>query len=228
MRTICQVHTSAEDRQKTTQWLPEKHHGWVNGERLFKINCSGCHDVEGKVKTGPALNTIWQTEERMVSGETVKVDENYIRESILVPNAKIVEGFGPVSKMNSFAGKLSDQEIHYLIEYIHYLQDPTAFPSRDEPVTTEENQAEDKAVEEDSDKADSDADAASETTDGATDDPSTETDETDETANHDKADSDESDPADDEENRQADPSPDAENESPGAPADDDGNRPPAD
>ena len=172
MRTLCQVHLTAEDREKTTQWLPEKHHGWVNGERLFKINCSGCHDVEGKVKTGPALNTIWKTDERLTTGGTVLVDENYIRESILVPAAKIVEGFGPVSKMNSFEGKLTDQEIHYLIEYIHYLQDPSAFPSRDEPVTAEKETddasaqpaagpATDETVDETKDEAEKDTPAQS-------------------------------------------------------------------
>ena len=46
------------------------------------------------------------------------VDENYVRESILEPNAKIVEGDGPVSKMNSFQGKLNDKEIGYMIDYI--------------------------------------------------------------------------------------------------------------
>lgn len=137
MRTICEVHISESDRKLNTQWEPEKHHGWVNGERLFQINCSGCHSVTGEVKTGPALNTIWGTDERLQGGGSVLVDENYIRESILDPNRKIVEGFGPVSKMNSFAGKLSDDEIHYLIEYIHYLKEPEKFPARDEPVAAE-------------------------------------------------------------------------------------------
>ena len=144
MRTICQVHTTEEDRKNTTKWENEKHVGWVNGERLFSINCSGCHSIDGGVKTGPALNTIWGEKERLIGGEEIMVDENYVRESILEPNAKIVEGYGPVSKMNSFQGKLNDKEIGYMIDYIRYLKEPDKFPGRDaqaEPTTATAEEA---------------------------------------------------------------------------------------
>ena len=134
MRTICQVHKDEADRKNTTKWENEKHPGWVNGERLFQINCSGCHSIEGGLKTGPALNTIWGTDERLSDGKTVKVDENYVRESILEPSKTLVESYGTtgtVSKMPSFQGKLNDQEIGYLIDYIRYLKDPEKFPDRD-------------------------------------------------------------------------------------------------
>lgn len=122
MRTICEVHVDDKDRKENTQWITEDHLPWENGERLYKINCSGCHKVDGQAATGPALNTIWDTDERLMDGSTVKVDENYIRESILMPDAKIVENYGPVSKMNSFTGKLTDKDIDYLIAYMKYLK----------------------------------------------------------------------------------------------------------
>ena len=86
------------------------------------------------LKTGPALNTIWGTDERLSNGTTVKVDENYVRESILEPSKILVEGYGTtgsVSKMPSFQGKLSDKQIGYLIDYIRYLKNPDKFPARD-------------------------------------------------------------------------------------------------
>ena len=51
---------------------------------------------------------------------TVKVDENYIRESIIDPQAKIVAGFGPV--MPTFRGQVSDQELNEIIAYIESLK----------------------------------------------------------------------------------------------------------
>jgi cytochrome c oxidase subunit 2 len=48
---------------------------------------------------------------------TVKIDENYIRESILEPNAKIVKGF-QANLMPSFAGQLTEDQIRAMIEFI--------------------------------------------------------------------------------------------------------------
>jgi cytochrome c oxidase subunit 2 len=53
-------------------------------------------------------------------GSTVDVDENYIRESILEPQAQVVKGYQPV--MPSFKGILSDEDITSLIAYIKTLK----------------------------------------------------------------------------------------------------------
>ena len=52
--------------------------------------------------------------------QTITVDENYLRESILQPQALIVEGYQPV--MPAFEGILSDDEVTALIEYIKTLK----------------------------------------------------------------------------------------------------------
>ena len=122
MRTLCQVHVSDEDRKNNTQWITADHKPWENGERLYKINCSGCHKVDGTPATGPALNTIWGEQEKIIGKPDRLVDENYVRESILYPDRDVVEGYGPVSKMNSFQGKLSDKDIDYIIAYMKYLR----------------------------------------------------------------------------------------------------------
>jgi cytochrome c oxidase subunit 2 len=49
------------------------------------------------------------------------VDENYIRESILNPQAKIVTGFPPT--MPTFQGQISDQEIDEIIAFIKSVKD---------------------------------------------------------------------------------------------------------
>lgn len=128
MRTLCQVHGSSQARQSSTEWIRPDHPPWETGKRLFQMNCSGCHKMDGKAATGPALNLVWtKGEEDLIGGEKVKVDENYIRESILYPDKKIVEGYGPVSKMNSFDGKLTEEQIGDLIAYIKYENDPDQY-----------------------------------------------------------------------------------------------------
>ena len=128
MRTICVVHENDDARKKDTEWINDQHKPWENGERLYKINCSGCHKVDGTAATGPALNLVFSMKERPLhNGGSVVVDENYVRKSILQPDADIADGYGPVTQMNSFLGKLTDKQIDYLIAYMKKLhKDGTA------------------------------------------------------------------------------------------------------
>jgi len=56
---------------------------------------------------------------RLQDGRTVRVDESYLRESILNPQAKITAGFQPL--MPSFQGRVREEEIQQLIAYIKSL-----------------------------------------------------------------------------------------------------------
>jgi cytochrome c oxidase subunit 2 len=87
------------------------------GKALYASRaCIGCHSVNGSASTGPTWKGLWGHEVATDKG-TVKVDENYLRESMLQPNAKVVNGFqGGI--MPSFAGQLKDDEINALIEFI--------------------------------------------------------------------------------------------------------------
>jgi cytochrome c oxidase subunit II len=87
------------------------------GEKMYnQQGCATCHSLDGTVKTGPSFKGIFGKSETMQDGTTVVVDENYIRESILEPQAKIVSGFPPA--MPTYKGKLSDKKIQGLIEFI--------------------------------------------------------------------------------------------------------------
>ena len=55
-------------------------------------------------------------------GRTVMADENYIRESILNPGAKIVAGFKPI--MPSFQGQVSEESLMALVAYMKSLAQP--------------------------------------------------------------------------------------------------------
>jgi cytochrome c oxidase subunit 2 len=90
-----------------------------SGEQIFtRLACGSCHREQGSV-IGPTLHGIFGTEVELTSGETVTIDESYIRESILDPAAKIVAGYQPV--MPSFKGQVSEDEIRQLISYIESL-----------------------------------------------------------------------------------------------------------
>ncbi|MGD8427307.1 MAG: cytochrome c oxidase subunit II [Balneolaceae bacterium] len=91
------------------------------GEKLHEqYACSTCHSTDGSRMTGPSWKGIFGHKVELASGETVTVDENYIRESILHPNAKVVKGFQPV--MNTYQGQLDEDQINAIIEYIKTLK----------------------------------------------------------------------------------------------------------
>ncbi|MGZ3742317.1 MAG: cytochrome c oxidase subunit II [Pseudobdellovibrionaceae bacterium] len=93
------------------------------GEKLFAVKaCSSCHSVaDATTKVGPSLWKKFGTKEAIEGGGDVEVDENYIRESILTPNAKIVKGF-PKGVMPTFQGQLNETELNALIEYVKTLK----------------------------------------------------------------------------------------------------------
>lgn len=92
------------------------------GEQVFQENaCQSCHSVDGSGgMIGPTLADLYGNEENLDDGSTVTADEDYLIESIVEPNAKIVEGYDPV--MAPY-GHLSDAEVESLVEYIKTLSD---------------------------------------------------------------------------------------------------------
>jgi len=87
------------------------------GRKLFQVRgCTQCHSMDGSAKTGPTLLGVFGRTEQMADGTSLTVDENYIRESILEPNARVVAGFEPV--MPTYQGRLKNEEILAIIEYL--------------------------------------------------------------------------------------------------------------
>jgi cytochrome c oxidase subunit II len=91
------------------------------GKRLYhNRGCSQCHTIDGSAGTGPSFKGIYGKPVQLTGGASVVADDNYIRESILEPQAKIVAGYQPV--MSTYKGQLSDDEITALIEFIKSLK----------------------------------------------------------------------------------------------------------
>jgi cytochrome c oxidase subunit 2 len=90
------------------------------GELLYsQRGCKQCHSVDGVAGTGPSFLGVYGSAHALVGGEQIVVDENYVRESILLPQAKIVAGYEPV--MPTYKGRLKDEEISAIIEYLKTL-----------------------------------------------------------------------------------------------------------
>lgn len=90
------------------------------GRQIAGAQCFSCHTTDGSTGVGPTWQGLYNSEVELESGETVTADEDYLRESILDPNAKIHAGFPPV--MPSFEGQLTDEQIDQIIEYIKSLE----------------------------------------------------------------------------------------------------------
>jgi cytochrome c oxidase subunit 2 len=57
-----------------------------------------------------------------VEGGGIVAEEAYLRESILSPQAETVLGYSPI--MPTFAGRISDEELSALVEYLQSLGQP--------------------------------------------------------------------------------------------------------
>jgi len=91
------------------------------GERIYnRKGCNACHSTDGTTKTGPSWKGMYGSDRTFADGSSGKVDDNYIRQSILDPNAKVVSGFTP--QMPSFQGQLNDDQITALIEFMKTLK----------------------------------------------------------------------------------------------------------
>jgi cytochrome c oxidase subunit II len=89
------------------------------GEDLFhRFACAGCHR-SGAPVPAPALAGLLGRRVALEGGGRVTAEEDYVRESILDPRAKIVAGYQPV--MPTFKGLISEEGILQIIAYIKSL-----------------------------------------------------------------------------------------------------------
>jgi len=102
-----------------TEWMNYKPEDWGQMQREEK-GCATCHSIDGTRGQGPSWKGIWGKMEKLQDGKSVLVDENYVRESMMQPQAKIVQGFDPI--MPTFQGLLHEQDIRGLIAYIKSLK----------------------------------------------------------------------------------------------------------
>ena len=95
----------------------------AKGQALAQNNgCQGCHTTDGSPLVGPSWQGIYGGQETLIDGTTVEVNDEYLRESIVDPNAKVVENFTPNLMPSTYGNSLSDSDVDAIIAYIKSLQ----------------------------------------------------------------------------------------------------------
>ncbi len=95
------------------------------GQQLYdKKGCKTCHTIDGSPLIGPTFKGLWAKGKEQTNAGEVTLDENYVRESLLDPQAKIVIGpSGPYPpSMPTFKGQLKDQEISAIVAFLKSLK----------------------------------------------------------------------------------------------------------
>jgi cytochrome c oxidase subunit II len=88
------------------------------GRALAQANgCFACHSEDGTTLIGPSFRGLYGREVELVDGSTLVADEDYIRRSILDPNAEVTAGFQPLMPPYQF----SDSEIEAFVAYLREL-----------------------------------------------------------------------------------------------------------
>jgi cytochrome c oxidase subunit II len=113
------VIVSPQDYARWTSAQPEGDDLAHQGAALFQsLGCSGCH-TPGSSVHAPDLHGVYGHLVHLSDGRTVKADEAYLRDSILLPNKDIVAGYAPI--MPSFAGAASEEQLVALLAYLKSL-----------------------------------------------------------------------------------------------------------
>ena len=107
------------------KWLDEMYKKSIDiplpelGKLVYeKQGCSVCHSIDGTRIVGPSWKGIFGKQESFVDGSSLTIDENYLRQSITDPTAKVVAGYTPSMPLT----KLNDRQISGVIEYIKTLK----------------------------------------------------------------------------------------------------------
>jgi cytochrome c2 len=96
------------------------------GKRLYQLmGCMACHatDDSKQPKIGPTWKGLYGKKRQFFKGPDAVADDAYIRESILIPSAKIVKGYEKAETgMPVYAGVLNDSQIQSIILFIKTLK----------------------------------------------------------------------------------------------------------
>ena len=92
-----------------------------------RIGCLACHSTDGRMEgmKGPTWHRLFGSSQQLTDGSRVTIDDAYLRQSILDPQARVRAGFadGDVG-MPPYAGILSSGQIESLLLFIRSLGSP--------------------------------------------------------------------------------------------------------
>jgi len=93
----------------------------ASGAELFnQLACQTCHvAAPGRPARAPRLEGLYGRQVKLANGSVLIADDDYLRESILNPAAKVVAGWEPI--MPTFQGQISEEQVLQLISYVKSL-----------------------------------------------------------------------------------------------------------
>ncbi len=93
------------------------------GQKLVTQNgCTGCHSLDGTDGVGPTWLGLFGEQQVFQDGTTALVDEVYLKNSIIKPNAEIVKGYPANVMPQSYIDKFNDDQIASIIAFIKSLK----------------------------------------------------------------------------------------------------------
>ena len=119
------------ERAEYADWLDSHAEGSLalQGRKLFlKLQCITCHSANSQARA-PVLEDLYGRTVNLRDGRTVVADNGYLRESILYPEAKVVQGWESI--MPTFKGQVNEEELIRLLAFIKSLK-PGRTPVRTE------------------------------------------------------------------------------------------------
>lgn len=91
----------------------------LSGRQLLdKYGCTACHSLDGSSSVGPTLKGVYHLKRTLANGNVVIAEDDYLRESIEKPDAKVVKGFEPIMP----ATQMTAAELHAIVEYLETLR----------------------------------------------------------------------------------------------------------
>ena len=143
MQTVVVVHETLEDLNawitKYSRRDPSMDPAQYGKTLYEQRGCKGCHSIDGSKRVGPSFSESFGNQRPFASGDSLVADENYIRESVLNPKAKVVAGYQPV--MPSYKGQLSDDDINSIVEYLKTVSQYAAKGDANKATTGSESSA---------------------------------------------------------------------------------------
>lgn len=117
---------TVEDRADFEQWLATSSDILAGltpvegGRKLYTaLTCNTCHSLDGAKMVGPSFKGLLGAERVFADGGRTVADIEYVRESVLEPQARVVAGFEAV--MPSFQGRVGDREVEALVAFMESL-----------------------------------------------------------------------------------------------------------
>lgn len=104
------------------RWLSRQASGGslaTEGAALYRrLGCAACHDAVGGTRA-PPLAGLYRSRVTLTDGRQVVADDQYLRDSILDPNAQLAAGYAPI--MPTYRGTIGEEEAIKLVAHIKAL-----------------------------------------------------------------------------------------------------------